>query len=448
MAALLGTATPAAAQIQTFLTTKVARAWRRPLSQAEMAALTKIFNDAAPDGAARGFHLVMEAALQAPSFLYRTEVGMNAAASKDPVQLTPFELASALSFLFTETAPDDTLWMKAQAGNLADPTVLAAEVDRLMKLPQAKTNMTLKAGYWLGLAGIANRGRNSKLYPEWNETIKASLGQSVQLFLADIVGTGKLADLFTSNRVYVNQQLGQLYGIPGAMGTALVPVAVAGTQRSAGILTQPGMIVAANKSSDRGDVVHRGLMIHEAFVCGAPIPPAPPEAGDEAKKMDGTERERSEARGMKAACRPCHGQFDIRRASPSRSTTPSAASTSTARPCSTPPPTSPPGRTAQGHRRLRRPPRRRRGDGVAGPGERRERARRQAGERQRARGELRVPPARRILASATTRRPRTPASSRPSRNRSSSRARSPDFFRALALSPGFRTRNPLPPPQK
>jgi hypothetical protein len=51
-------------------------------------------------------------------------------------------------------------------------------------------------------------------------------------------------------------------------------------------------------------------MVHEAFVCGGAIPPAPPEAGDEAKKMDGTERERAEARDMKPGCRPCHSRFD------------------------------------------------------------------------------------------------------------------------------------------
>jgi hypothetical protein len=310
MAALLGTATPATAQIQTFINTKIARAWRRPVSPGELAALTKIFTDAAPDGAARGFHLIIEAALQAPSFLYRTEIGTGAATAKGPIQLTPHELASALSFLFLESTPDDPLWARAQAGDLADPAVLAAEVDRLMKLPAARANLTLKASYWLGLGGLPNRGRSAKLYPEWNETIKNALGQSVQLFLADVVGTGKLADLFTSNRVYVNQQLGQLYGIAGAMGTSMVAVAVPGTQRSAGILSQPGLIVAANKSIERADVVHRGLMVHDAFICGSAIPPAPPEAGDEAKKMDGTERERAQARGMKGACNPCHSKFD------------------------------------------------------------------------------------------------------------------------------------------
>jgi hypothetical protein len=310
MVALVGAAAPTPAQIESFITSKIARAWRRPVSLAETAALTRIFTDAQADGPGRGFHLLLEAALQAPSFLYRTEVGDNAASAPGPVQLGPFELASALSFLFLETAPDDALWSRAQSGALLDPAILATEVDRLMKLPAARANMALKASYWLGLAGVSNRSRSSKLYPEWTESLKTSLAQSVQLFVADVINDGRLADLFTSNRVYLNQQLGQLYGIPGPMGNRLAPIAVPGTVRSAGILSQPGLIVAANKLVDRADVVHRGLLINDAFVCGGSVPPAPPEAGDEAKKMGGTERERAASRAANGNCRPCHAKFD------------------------------------------------------------------------------------------------------------------------------------------
>jgi hypothetical protein len=310
MAVLLGSPTPTVEQVHAFITTKIARAWRRPVSPSEVASLLKIYTDAQADGPAAGFHLLLEAALQAGSFLYRSELGDDAATAQGPIQLTPYELAGALSFLFLETAPDDPLWARAQDGTLQDPAVLEAEVDRLMKLPAARANMTAKASYWLGVAGIANRSRSTRLYPEWNGAVKNALASSVQLFLKDVIGSGKLSDLFTSNRVYVNQQLGMLYGIPGATGTNLVPVEVPGTQRSAGILSQPGLIVAANKLSDRTDVVRRGLLVHDAFVCGAAIAPAPATAADEAKKMDGTERERAGLRAMKTQCSPCHSQFD------------------------------------------------------------------------------------------------------------------------------------------
>jgi hypothetical protein len=305
-----GVAAPSAAQVQGFITTRMARAWRRPLAAAEVAALMKVYAGGLPDGAARGFHLVLEAGLQAPSFLYRTELGTTAATSPQPVPLTSYELASALSFLFLDSAPDDALWARAQAGTLSDPAVLATEVDRLMKLPAARANMTTIASYWLGLAGIANRSRNTRLYPEWNEALKTSLVQSVQLFLGEVIGGGTLSDLLTSSRVYANRQMARIYGLSGVMGPGMMPVTVPGTQRSAGILSQPGLLVAANRSVDRADVVHRGLLVNDAFICGGAIPPAPPEAGDEAKKMDGTERERADARASKANCMPCHRRFD------------------------------------------------------------------------------------------------------------------------------------------
>jgi hypothetical protein len=310
MAALVGSANPTSAEMESFIDTRVARAWRRPLTTAERAALAKLYSDAARlDGPARGFHLLLEAALQAGSFLYRTELGTGAASARGEVTLSPHELASALSFFFLDSGPDDALWARAQAGTLTDPAVLGAEVDRLMKLPAARANLALRASYWLGVAGIGNRSR-SNLYPEWNESLKASLSKSVGMFLDEVIGGGKLSDLFTSNRVYVNQQLGRVYGIQGATGTSLVAVAVPGSERAAGILSQPGFLVAANRTIDRADVVHRGLLVNDAFVCGGTIPPAPPEAGDEAKKISGTERERAQARASKPNCSPCHTRFD------------------------------------------------------------------------------------------------------------------------------------------
>jgi hypothetical protein len=312
MMTLLGSPTPTAQQVADFVTTKIARAFRRPLSTEEATALVRLYAAGQPDGPGRGFHLLMEAALQAPSFLYRTELGKGAATATGPVQLTPHELASAVSFLFLESAPDDSLWAKAQDGSLNDPAVLAAEVDRILQLPAAKANLTQKAFYWLGLAGISNRSRKTNLYPEWNENVKAALTQSVRLFLDEIISSGKL-----SESVHLQQDVPE----PRAVATVRHPAADGqrrgrgpcrrwrrprwcrwpspGTVRSAGILSQPGLLVAANKLIDRADVVHRGLMMNDAFVCGGAVPPAPPEAGDEAKKMDGTERERANARAAK-----------------------------------------------------------------------------------------------------------------------------------------------------
>ena len=307
---LVGSPTPTPEQIQGFLTTTVARAWRRPVSPDEVGALMKIYTEAADDPA-NAFSLILQAVLQAPSFLYRTEIGSNAATAKAPVEMTPFELASALSFFLLETSPDDSLWAKAQDNTLADPVVLAAEVDRLMQLPAARANLTRKASYWLGLESLPSKLRDERLYPEYTETLKAAVYKGVQSFLTDTLWGGKFSDLFTSSKVYVNREMGQVYGIPGAMrGGVMTAVTVPGAQRSAGILTQPGLLLASNKWNERADPIHRGLMIYNSFVCAPQIPPPPANAATVAATFSGTERDKANMRAALPACSGCHHNFD------------------------------------------------------------------------------------------------------------------------------------------
>jgi hypothetical protein len=79
MHALIGNvgSTPATdAQLTAFLDTKVATLWNRPVSGAEAKFLKNIYNGSAAladGGAAHAFDMLLQAVLQAPSFVYRTE---------------------------------------------------------------------------------------------------------------------------------------------------------------------------------------------------------------------------------------------------------------------------------------------------------------------------------------------------------------------------------------
>jgi hypothetical protein len=311
MATLVGSTAPTAAQVDQFITTKVARLWRRPVVADEVSALTKIFNDAQPDGASRQFSLLVQTALQAPSFLYRTELGANASTATGSIKMTPHEIASALSFFFLETAPDDALWAKAENATIADPPVLAAEVNRLLALPAARANLSRKASYWLGVEAIPSDVTNKSpaIFPEFTETLKASLYQATFAFVEDILWNGKVSDLFTSQRVYANQEIAKVYGIPGVTGTTIVPVTITAPERSYGILTQPGVLLATAHRPGVTDPIHRGLFVYNTLLCGLSIPPAPPDALDVAATMSGTERELAEQRA-KLSCGACHANFD------------------------------------------------------------------------------------------------------------------------------------------
>jgi len=148
-------------------------------------------------------------------------------------------------------------------------------------------------------------------FPEFTDELKASLQQSAQLFVQDLLANGKVTDLVTSKRMFLNESLANLYGVPGVTGADIKAVDTTLPERSNGILSQPGMLTAYART-DRGDPIHRGLFSFYALVCGGSIPPPPPGALDIAKGFPPNLSERAYA-GLRAdngVCKACHSRFD------------------------------------------------------------------------------------------------------------------------------------------
>src|SRR5688572_27501248 len=78
------------------------KAFRRPLDATEVNALLATYTVGALQDFNIGIRLMMEALLLSPSFVFRTELGSGG----NPVTLTPYEVASQLSFLLANTIPD------------------------------------------------------------------------------------------------------------------------------------------------------------------------------------------------------------------------------------------------------------------------------------------------------------------------------------------------------
>jgi hypothetical protein len=234
-----------AACMEPFLRKSLPLAWRRPVTDAEVAGLMAIFNSGATDGAARQVQLTMEAALLHPAFLYRSEIGTNAATATAKVQLTPYELASAVSFAVLNSSPDTELWSKATDGTLATPSVLAAEVTRLMTVPRAQANLLKKVSYYLDFETLPFISKDPATFPDF-VGLQNTLYQSSQLFLQDIVWGGHFSDLFSTKKIYANQAMAKSFGLPAVTGTALQPITVTGDAYNAGLLTQPALLAASN----------------------------------------------------------------------------------------------------------------------------------------------------------------------------------------------------------
>jgi hypothetical protein len=308
-----GVQAPSDACVEQFIRNRVARAFGRPVTDEEVQDLMTVYKTSGVDGPTVGVRLIIEAVLQSSSFLYRTELGTVATGGPTTkTTLTPFETATALSFALLDSAPDDTLWKAAEDGSLATPSVLAAQVDRMLALPAVQANLSQKAGYWLGIEKLRTVEKSPTAYPDFTSQLQTDLYNSGELFVQNLMAGGSVKDLLTSRRMYVNESIAKLYGISGVTGTSLVPVDVTLPERSNGILTQPAVLAASDAHPDTGDVVHRGLFIYYSLVCGTTIgsPPADATSKDAALPMDSTDRERSTYRTTTAECKPCHSLFD------------------------------------------------------------------------------------------------------------------------------------------
>ena len=311
-----GTTAPTAAQVTSFINNKVGRLWRRQITTGEVTALTKIYNDAtantADGGAPHGMDLLVQTVLQAPSFLFRSELGGNATPATASFKLTSFELASALSYMFLNSVPDDALWMAATSNTLTDPTVLSAQVNRIMALPAAQQAMAKYVSYWLWLERVPAREKDYTLYPEYTPTVQQAVYQSGFAWIKDIVLNGDLTQLFTSNKYFVNKEMSTVFGIPGGTGTtptSLQPVTSTAPERSLGLFSQPALLVATNKRPGVLDPVHHGLFVLEDLLAGADvgiIPGPPAGALSVAAMMTGNERELVDKRKMTNPCAGCH----------------------------------------------------------------------------------------------------------------------------------------------
>src|SRR6187402_1962407 len=81
------------------------KVFRRPLSEEDAQPLLAVYDVGAETSFAKGIELVVAALLQSADFLYRSELG-GAGEAGTEVTLTPYEVASLLSFMFLGSAPD------------------------------------------------------------------------------------------------------------------------------------------------------------------------------------------------------------------------------------------------------------------------------------------------------------------------------------------------------
>lgn len=288
------------------------RAWRRPVTPAEVDRLLKLFQEARKQGdnfEASVKH-TLTAVLVSPHFLFRGELQPEPDNPKSVHPVNEYALASRLSYFLWSSMPDDELFDLAGRGKLRKN--LEPQVRRMLADPKARALTDNFAGQWLQLRTLAILEPDRGKFPAFDNALRRDLRTETEKFFeAIIAGNRPVMEFLLADYTFVNERLARHYGLTNVpvQGDDFVKVSLAGTPRQ-GLLTQ-GSILTLTSNPTRTSPVKRGKWVLENLLSTPPPPPPPNvpelEAGE---KLTGTLRQRLVKHRENAMCASCHERMD------------------------------------------------------------------------------------------------------------------------------------------
>ena len=299
------------------LTNLAQRAFRRPASAQDIEPALSFYTRTRADGGSfdEGIRAGVARILVSPSFLYRMErdpAGLNPGAAHP---ISDVELASRLSFFLWSSIPDDPLLNAAKAGRLRQPTVLAAQVKRLLADGRSDALVSNFVGQWLQLRNLESKVRPDILqFPDFDDNIREAFRRETEMLFAYILREDRsVLDLMNADYTFVNERLARHYGIPGVYGTRFRQVKVTDPNRR-GLLGH-GSILSLTSVATRTSPVFRGKYVLTTFLNTPPPPPLPnvpalEDAGKGTANAPKTVREQLDLHRANAVCASCHRVID------------------------------------------------------------------------------------------------------------------------------------------
>jgi hypothetical protein len=289
------------------------RAFRRPLAEEEITNHLALFDQGPTlypgvDAFIAGANLVIQAMLQSPHFLYRTEL-VTAPAGAATVRLSDYEIASKLAFALTNTMPDAELFAAAAAG-LQDPASVAAQAQRLIDGPGGTVGLSNFQAQVFRLGTYGGITRDPVIFPDFTTSTPAAMRAEVLAFLDWIFREGLGVKAFYTSPVgFVTAPLAPLYGLTGTFAQDTVTKVDLDPALRSGLLTQPGFLSSYITGEDP-DIIHRGVYIAQRILCVELPPPSPRATPLPAFEPDMTNRERVEkTTGVGTCGEGCHSDL-------------------------------------------------------------------------------------------------------------------------------------------
>ncbi|MGK2911599.1 MAG: DUF1592 domain-containing protein [Sphingobium sp.] len=289
------------------------RAYRRPVTDADLAPLMRIYAaERAGSDFEHGVEAMVEAILVSPHFLFLIEQDPKGNAPGSIHRISDLELASRLSFFLWSSIPDETLLKVAEQGQLSRPEMMNAQITRMLADPRAEALTKNFAGQWLYLRNLDQQRPDITVFPKFDARLRSAMAQETEMFFSNVLRTNRsVLDFIAADYTFLNQRLAEHYGINGVNGTAFRRVGLDPSLHRGGLLGQAS-ILTVTSYGNHTSVVKRGKWILDNMLA-APPPPPPPDVPALQEKHDGrllTAREQLELHRKNPACAACHVKMD------------------------------------------------------------------------------------------------------------------------------------------
>ncbi|MBL8212147.1 MAG: DUF1592 domain-containing protein [Bryobacterales bacterium] len=299
-----------AACVDKILSTLARRAYRRPVTKADVAALTRFVNLAKSEGKTteQGIQLAIQAMLVSPHFLFRIE--------HDPVagvhQISDLELASRLSYFLWSSMPDEQLLALAESKKLRTPGTIDAQVKRMLADDRSAALASNFAGQWLETRNLDSVKPDPQKFPDWGPDLRDAMKMETRMFFEAMLRENRpMGEFLDAKFTYLNDRLAAHYGIEGVQGPEFRRVELTTAQRG-GILAHASVLTVSSYPTRTSPVIRGKYVLQNILGVPPPVPPPNvPSLDEEAVGTSGSLRQQLEKHRSNAVCASCHARMDV-----------------------------------------------------------------------------------------------------------------------------------------
>ncbi|MFM7750709.1 MAG: DUF1592 domain-containing protein, partial [Opitutaceae bacterium] len=299
----------ALAQLETF----AARAYRRPLNDADRAGIRRAFSaGVAANLTARQAALdTLKMILCSPSFLYFSEV-----TDEKDQRLGAYDVAARLSYALWATQPDAELLAAAASGKLTHPDEIRRQARRLLTDERVAGFTHGFPEGWLNLrdlGGMPPPRESARVY--YAENLPEAMKTEVRLFLLHLLReNGPTHHFLEADYTFADKRLAKLYNLPERetlrIADGFRKVSLAGGQPRGGLLGMAGVLTVSANGVETSPVT-RGVWVSENILGIKPSPPPDVVPAIEPDVTGATTiRQRLAKHRADPACAECHRKID------------------------------------------------------------------------------------------------------------------------------------------